>query len=181
MGPVIAVAYRDSCQCRQCLSPPKQRYSWARVDGRRPLPWARRLKCPLSAGHISNLCRGKRQYLCYSLVPSAGGGGSNSRCITDECLQFEAVPTYVMSQHEHSWQCLGSRRLELKTYYHNWRSQLLRSLHLHVLGSTLGYRCRCGELSFSWTEAERFIIIYLTRHPNHLIFELRVCCILNRP
>ena len=39
------------------LSPPKHRYSCACADGRR-------LKCPLSAGHISELCREKRQYLC---------------------------------------------------------------------------------------------------------------------
>ena len=106
----------------QALSPPKQRYSWARIGGRRPLPGVRRLKCPLSAGHIYELCRGKLQYLCYSLVPSAGGGGgANSRCITHECLdvymymvymymyvrrQFEAVPAYVMSQ----------RRLRTRTF-----------------------------------------------------------------
>ena len=50
-----------------------ERYSWARVDVQIPLPGAGRLKCHLSAGHISELCRGKCQYLCYSPVPSAGG------------------------------------------------------------------------------------------------------------
>ena len=73
----------------------------------------RLLKCPPSAGHISELCRGKCQNLCYSPVASAGGvgGGSNSKYITYKCLhvymhmvylyfrrQFEAVPAYVMSQ-----------------------------------------------------------------------------------
>ena len=47
----------------------------AHVEGRRPLPGVRRLKRPLSAGHISELCRGKRQHLCYSPILSAAGRG----------------------------------------------------------------------------------------------------------
>ena len=41
--------------------------------GGRPLQGVLRLKYSLSEGHIYELCRGKRQYLCYS--PSAMGGG----------------------------------------------------------------------------------------------------------
>ena len=62
----------------QALSPPKQRYSWARVDGRRPLPGVRRLKCPLSAGHITDFAEGNVNFFVIprSKVQWGGGGGS---------------------------------------------------------------------------------------------------------
>ena len=89
----------------QALSSPKQRYSWARGDGRRPLPGVR------SAGHISKLCRGKRQYLCYTAVPSAGGvqiAGAQPMnvymctCTWSTCISggnLKQFQRYVMSQH----------------------------------------------------------------------------------
>ena len=89
MGSVIVVAVKDSF-------PLKQRYSWARVDWRRPLPGIRRLKCPLSAGHtcISELCSGKRHYLFYSPIPSAGEGGG-CKGIRHECLHVYMYKVYM--------------------------------------------------------------------------------------
>ena len=129
----------------QALGPPKQRYSWARVDGWRPFPGVRRLKYPLSAEHISELCRGKRQYLCCFPVPSAERGGGVWVKITDVKhmnvymymvfmyfgCQFEAVPAYVMSQ----WWLRTRAFLTMKdaprieNLLSHCRSQPLRSLH----------------------------------------------------
>ena len=62
----------------QALSPPKQRYSLALVDGRRPLPGDRRLKCSRSAGHIyPSFAEGNANIFVipWCQVQGAGAGG----------------------------------------------------------------------------------------------------------
>ena len=84
-------------------------YSGARDDGWRPLPGVRRLKSPISAGHISDFAGGNVNI--FVIAQSKKHGGANS--IKHQCLhvymdmfymyfrrqferrQFEAVPAYT--------------------------------------------------------------------------------------
>ena len=95
------------------------------------------------------------------VIPQGGGGVDSSR-IAHECLQvymvhmyfrwqFEEIPAYMMSQR---WLRTGAFLTVLvkdAPRIENSFSQFLIScpLHLHVIGSILGYRCKCGEQSFS--------------------------------
>ena len=87
----------------QAFSPSKKRYSWACVCGWRPLPGVRRLKCPLSAGHISDFADGNVNIFVISRSKVQGDANS----IKHECShvymymvymyfrrKIEAVPAY---------------------------------------------------------------------------------------
>ena len=95
----------------QASSPPKQRYSWARVDGRRPLPGIQRLNVPEVQGIYPSFAEGNVNIFVIPRSQVQGGGvqkagekhmniymctGTWSTCISGG--KFEAVPAYVMSQ-----------------------------------------------------------------------------------
>ena len=67
--------------------------------------------------------------------------------------QFEAVLAYVMSQRWLGTQAFLTMPVKEAPRFEKRITIVdlnpFAPLHLHVIGSILGYRCRCGEPSFS--------------------------------